>query len=68
MPIFDFKCPHCKQDATLLMTIPAYEEWTEGECEKCQGKLTKKDRDIGRGITKKVIGVSKGNHNSRDWS
>lgn len=51
-----------------MMDIPSYEKWIEGECEHCKEKFTKKERDIGRGIKGRVIGVSKGNYNGLDFS
>jgi len=68
MPLYDFKCPHCHDSVTMLMDFRSYDEFVEGPCEKCGGPLTKVDRDIGRGVVKRVIGVSKGNYNSGDFT
>lgn len=68
MPIYDFKCPKCEHYAGILMSFKDYDEFTKTECEKCGESITKDDREICTNIKANIVGVSKGNYNSGDWS
>ena len=68
MPLYDFDCHGCGEMHTELIGIKAYDDVDEVECEHCGTRLTKKDRIISGDIKARIIGVSKGNFNSGDYT
>ena len=68
MPIYDFYCVKCDAETSKLLSFDEYDEFESHPCDGCEAPLTKDNRTIGRGLKTRVIGVSKGNYNSRDWS
>lgn len=67
-PIYDFKCPKCEDCAGELMNFEQYEAFESKDCDKCGSSITKDNRVMSNNIQARVIGVSKGNFNGRDYS
>ena len=59
MPIYDFKCKNCGLDWNTIMNFDVYEEFDSHTCSGCGTEVTKDER---------VMGVSKGNYNGRDYT
>ncbi len=67
-PIYEFKCVKCEQDWDIKRTIPEYEEVAAFECKHCGHENDRDSRVFGKGLSTQVIGVSKGNFGSRDYT
>jgi putative FmdB family regulatory protein len=68
MPLYDYDCKKCGEVHSAIMSYSEYDESDVLECQHCKGSVSRDDRIIGSNIKKIVKGVSKGNHNSNDWS
>ena len=66
-PIYDFKCPKCGDSAGELMNFEQYEAFESKDCDKCGSSINKDNREM-QGVTTRIVGVSKGNYNGRDYS
>lgn len=69
MPIYGFKCKSCDKTWDILVSMDEYSDALTFECEHCGHEQDRDSRsDVGSGLSTTVRGVSKGNHNSGDWS
>ena len=72
MPIYDFTCPHCgalnELPVSKEVADKLQEQETPQKCKSCGGIYTWKNRKISDTVKKRVLGVSKGNYGSGDWS
>lgn len=68
MPIYDWMCKKCGKETAKVISYAEYENLTTTPCVGCGEDLTRDDRVMGKGLKTKIVGVSKGNYNSNDWS
>lgn len=64
MPMYDYisKCGHLN---SIIMSYNEFDKFKFGKCKTCGEIFTKEDREISPNIQARVLGVSKGNYNSR---
>ncbi len=67
MPIYDYICPKCEATSGHLFSFSEYDAIDTVDCPDCGTPMDKDDREY-QGITKRIIGVSKGNYNGRDYT
>jgi len=67
-PIYEYQCPKCGKTHEEIMSFADYDASEGTTCSHCNAPLLKDDRIIGGGLKTTVIGVSKGNYGSGDWS
>ena len=64
MPTYDYKCPKCGQKEALTMSVEDYENIARIMCKECGTRLARyfsKESNV----SSNVVGVSKGNYNSK---